>query len=49
MTSLLNTIQQLQHQRLSIQLLDMDQLNELYAHLQTAATNNNYKLLIQAP
>ncbi len=27
----------------------MDQLNELYAHLQTAAANNNYKLLIQNP
>jgi len=37
MTSLLDTIQQLQHQRLSIQLLDMDQLNKLYTHLQTAA------------
>jgi len=49
LTTLLDTIQQLQHQRLSIQLLDMDQLNELYAHLQTAANNNNYKLLIQAP
>jgi len=33
MASLIDTIQQLQHQRLSIQLLDMDQLNELYAHL----------------
>jgi len=49
MTALLDTIQQLQHQRLSIQLLDMDQLNELYSHLQTAAKRNNYKLLIQAP
>ena len=47
LATLLDTIQQLQHQRLSIQLLDMDQLNELYAHLQTAAANNNYKLLIQ--
>jgi len=49
MTSLLDTIQQLQHQKLSIQLLDMDQLNELYSHLQTAAKNNDYKLLINAP
>jgi len=49
LTTLLDTIQQLQHQRLSIQLLDMDQLNELYSDLQTAANNNNYKLLIQAP
>jgi len=47
--SLLDTIQQLQHQRLSIQLLDMDQLNELYAHLQSAAHKNNYKVLIQSP
>ncbi len=43
------TIQQLQHQKLSISLLDMDQLNELYAHLQSAANKNNYKLLIQSP
>ena len=49
LVSLVDTIQQLQHQRLSIQLLDMDQLNELYAHLQSAADKNNYKLLIQSP
>jgi hypothetical protein len=47
--TLLSTIQQLQHQKLAIDLLDMDQLNELYAHLKTAADKNNYKLLIQAP
>jgi hypothetical protein len=49
LVSLLDTIQQLQHQKLSISLLDMDQLNELYAHLQSAADKNNYKLLIQSP
>jgi hypothetical protein len=47
--TLLNTIQQLQHQSISIQLLDMDLLNKLYAHLKLASNKNNWKLLIQNP
>jgi hypothetical protein len=48
MDCFLNTIQQLQHQKLSIQLLDMDLLNELYSHLKTAGYKIDWKLLIQA-
>jgi len=47
--TLLSTIQQLQHQKLAIDLLDTDQLNELYTQLKTAADKNNWKLLIKAP
>ncbi len=48
MDTLLDTIQQLQHQRLSIQLLDMDQLNELHSHLKTAANKNDWKLPVSS-
>ncbi len=49
MTALLDTVQQLQHQKLSIRLLDLDQLHTLFNSLKNSATKNSWQLLINNP
>ena len=47
--ALLDTVQQLQHQKLSIKLLDLHQLHILYASIKATALENQWTLLIQNP
>jgi hypothetical protein len=47
--TLLDTIQQLQHQRLSIRLLDLAQLNTLHQSIISVAKSHNYQLLTTQP
>ena len=47
--SLLDTVQQLQHQKLSIKLLSLHQLHILFQSVQTTANLHNYSLLICNP
>jgi hypothetical protein len=47
--NLLDTVQQLQHQKLSIRLLDLQQLNTLHNSLKRSAKQNNWQLLINNP
>jgi hypothetical protein len=49
LNNLLDTVQQLQHQKLSIRLLDLQQLNTLHKSLQRSAQQNNWQLLINNP
>jgi hypothetical protein len=44
--NLVDTVQQLQHQKLSICLLDLQQLNTLHNSLKQSAQQNNWQLLI---
>jgi hypothetical protein len=41
LNNLLDTVQQLQHQKLSIRLLDLQQLNTLHNSLKRSAQQNN--------
>ena len=47
--TLLDTVQQLQHQRLSIKLLDLHQLHILFASIKATALENQWTLLINNP
>ena len=47
--ALLDTVQQLQHQRLSIKLLDLHQLHILFASIKATALQNQWTLLIKNP
>ncbi len=49
LNNLLDTVQQLQHQKLSIRLLDLQQLNTLHTSLKRSAKQNNWQLLINTP
>ena len=47
--ALLDTVQQLQHQKLSIKLLDLHQLHILFASIKANALENQWTLLIKNP
>ena len=47
--ALLDTVQQLQHQKLSIKLLSLHQLHILFKSLQKSAAENDWTLLIRTP
>ena len=47
--SLLDTVQQLQHQKLSIKLLSLHQLHILFQSVQNSAKQHNWSLLIRNP
>jgi hypothetical protein len=49
LNNLVNTVQQLQHQKLSIWHLDLQQLNTLHNSLKCSAQQNNWQLLINNP
>jgi hypothetical protein len=46
LNNLVNTVQQLQHQKLLIHLLNLQQLNTLHNSLKHSAQQNNWQLLI---